>query len=56
MNLFMRFWVPDITAGSELFKWVTHEAWIRGTLLNLTINTGMSTYSGTGSFLGYKVN
>ena len=28
----------------------------QGNVVSLTINTGMSTYSGTGSFIGYKVN
>jgi hypothetical protein len=46
---------PDITSGSELTKWVTMKL-DQGNTVSLTINTGMSTYSGTGSFLGYKVN
>jgi hypothetical protein len=46
---------PDITSGSELIKWVTMKL-DQGTVVSLTINTGMSTFSGTGSFLGYRVN
>lgn len=46
---------PDISAGTELNKWVTYKL-NQGDILRLTINTGMSTSSGTGSFLGYKVN
>jgi hypothetical protein len=46
---------PDITAGTELTKWVTMKL-DQGNIVSLTINTGMSTYSGTGSFVGYKVN
>ena len=33
-----------------------HETLIYGNVISLTINTGVSTYSGTGSFIGYKVN
>jgi len=46
---------PDISASSELNKWVTMKL-DKGNIVSLTINTGMSTYSGTGSFVGYKVN
>jgi hypothetical protein len=46
---------PDISAGSELNKWVTMKL-VAGDTVSLTIMTGMSTYSGTGSFLGYRVN
>jgi hypothetical protein len=46
---------PDISAGSELFKWVTIKL-MKGDVIRLTINTGMSTASGTGMFLGYRVN
>ena len=46
---------PDITAGSELTKWVTMKL-NSGDVVSLTISTGMSTFSGTGSFVGYKVN
>jgi len=46
---------PDISAGTEINKWVTYKL-DQGNTIKLTINTGMSTYSGTGSFLGYKVN
>ncbi|HKK43447.1 MAG TPA: hypothetical protein VJ963_13615 [Bacteroidales bacterium] len=46
---------PDISSGSELIKWVTMKL-SQGDVISLTINTGTSTYSGTGSFVGYKVN
>lgn len=46
---------PDISAGTELTKWVTMKL-NSGDVVGLTISTGMSTFSGTGSFLGYKVN
>jgi hypothetical protein len=46
---------PDISSGSELAKWVTVKL-DQGNIVSMTINTGTSTYSGTGSFLGYKVN
>jgi hypothetical protein len=46
---------PDITSSSELTKWVTMKLDL-GTTVSLTINTGTSNYSGTGSFIGYKVN
>ena len=46
---------PDISSGTELTKWVTMKL-DQGNVVSLTINTGMSTYSGTGSFIGYKVN
>ena len=46
---------PDITSGTELTKWVTMKLDL-GNVVSLTINTGTSTYSGTGSFIGYKVN
>jgi hypothetical protein len=46
---------PDISAGSEINKWVTYKL-NQGDILRLTIYTGMSTVSGTGSFIGYKVN
>ncbi len=46
---------PDISSGTELTKWVTMKL-DQGNVISLTINTGMSTYSGTGSFIGYKVN
>ncbi len=45
----------DIVTNSELTKWVTMKL-DQGNVVSLTINTGMSTYSGTGSFIGYKVN
>jgi hypothetical protein len=45
----------DIVSNSELTKWVTIKL-DQGSNVNLTINTGVSTYSGTGSFIGYKVN
>jgi hypothetical protein len=46
---------PDISANTELTKWVTLKLDL-GNTVSLTINTGMSNYSGTGSFIGYKVN
>jgi hypothetical protein len=46
---------PDITSGTELTKWVTMKL-DQGNIISMTINTGTSTYSGTGSFIGYKVN
>ena len=46
---------PDISSGTELIKWVTMKL-DQGDVISLTINTGTSTYSGTGSFVGYKVN
>jgi C1q domain len=46
---------PDITSMTDLTKWVTMKL-DQGNVVSLTINTGTSTYSGTGSFLGYKVN
>jgi hypothetical protein len=45
----------DIVSNSELTKWVTMKL-DQGNVISLTINTGVSTYSGTGSFVGYKVN
>jgi hypothetical protein len=45
----------DILTNTELTKWVTMKLDL-GNTVSLTINTGMSTYSGTGSFIGYKVN
>jgi C1q domain len=45
----------DILTNSELTKWVTIKL-DQGNVISLTINTGVSTYSGTGSFIGYKVN
>jgi hypothetical protein len=45
----------DIVTNTELTKWVTMKLDL-GNVVSLTINTGMSTYSGTGSFIGYKVN
>lgn len=46
---------PDISAGTELSKWVTLKL-NQGDYVSLTINTGMSTFSGTGSFVGYLAN
>ena len=46
---------PDISSGTELIKWVTMKL-NQGDVISLTINTGTSTYSGTGTFVGYKVN
>ena len=46
---------PDITSGTEFTKWVTMKL-DQGNIVSLTINTGTSTFSGTGSFIGYKVN
>ena len=46
---------PDIVAGTELVKWVTMKL-NSGDIISLTINTGTSNNSGTGSFVGYKVN
>lgn len=46
---------PDISAGSELSKWVTIKLALND-VIRLTIYTGMSTNSGTGTFLGYKVD
>jgi hypothetical protein len=46
---------PDISSGTEIIKWVTMKL-DQGNVISLTINTGTSTYSGTGSFLGYKAN
>jgi hypothetical protein len=46
---------PDISSGTELIKWVTMKL-NQGDIIRLTIYTGMSTFSGTGSFLGYWVN
>jgi hypothetical protein len=46
---------PDISSGAELSKWVTMKL-NQGEYVSLTINTGMSQYSGTGSFVGYRVN
>ena len=45
----------DIVSGTGLTKWVTIKL-DQGSNVSLTINTGVSTYSGTGSFIGYKVN
>jgi hypothetical protein len=45
----------DIVSNTELTKWVTIKL-DQGSNVSLTINTGVSTYSGTGSFIGYKVN
>jgi hypothetical protein len=46
---------PDITSGTELTKWVTMKL-DQGNVVSMTINTGTSTFSGTGTFIGYKVN
>ncbi len=46
---------PDISSGTELIKWVTMKL-DQGDVISLTINTGTSTYSGTGTFVGYKIN
>jgi len=46
---------PDISAGTELYKWVIVKL-NQGDIIRLTINTGMATYSGSGFFLGYRVN
>ncbi len=46
---------PDISSGTELIKWVTLKL-NQGDEISLSINTGTSTYSGTGTFVGYKVN
>ena len=46
---------PDITSGTELTKWVTMKL-DQGNVVSMTINTGTSTYSGSGTFVGYKVN
>jgi hypothetical protein len=46
---------PDISSGTELTKWVTIKL-NSGDYVSLTINTGTSTYSGTGSFVGYLAN
>jgi hypothetical protein len=46
---------PDITQYTEISKWVTIKL-NQGETVSLTINTGTSTYSGTGSFVGYRVN
>jgi len=46
---------PDITQYTELSKWVTIKL-TQGETVSLTINTGTSTYSGTGTFVGYRVN
>ena len=46
---------PDIIAGTELSKWVVMKL-NQGDFISLTINTGMSTFSGTGSFVGYRNN
>jgi hypothetical protein len=45
----------DILSNSEFTRWVTIKLDL-GNVISLTINTGVSTYSGTGSFVGYKVN
>jgi hypothetical protein len=45
----------DIVTLSELTKWVTLKL-DQGNTVSLTINTGVSSYSGTGSFIGYKAN
>ena len=46
---------PDIGTLAELTKWVTMKL-DQGNVVSLTIYTGTSTNSGTGSFIGYKVN
>jgi hypothetical protein len=46
---------PDINSGSELTKFVTMKL-DGGDIVYLKLYTGLSTYSGTGSFIGYKVN
>jgi hypothetical protein len=46
---------PDILAGTELTRWVVMKL-NQGETVSLTINTGMSQYSGTGSFVGYRNN
>lgn len=45
----------DISSGTELFKWVIMKL-NTGDVISLTIFTGNATVSGTGSFLGYRVN
>ena len=45
----------DIVSNTELSKWITLKL-DQGNTVSLTINTGVSSYSGTGSFIGYKVN
>jgi hypothetical protein len=45
----------DIVSNTEFSRWVTLKL-DQGNTVSLTINTGVSTYSGTGSFIGYKVN
>jgi hypothetical protein len=45
----------DIVSNTEFSKWVTLKL-DQGNTVSLSINTGVSTYSGTGSFIGYKVN
>jgi hypothetical protein len=46
---------PDISSGAELNKTVTIKL-DQGDSISLTIYTGTATVSGTGSFVGYKVN
>jgi hypothetical protein len=45
----------DIVTNTEFSKWVTLKL-DQGNTVSLSINTGVSNYSGTGSFIGYKVN
>jgi hypothetical protein len=45
----------DIVTGTEFSKWIIMKL-NQGETVSLTINTGMSQYSGTGSFVGYRVN
>jgi hypothetical protein len=45
----------DIVTNTELTKWVTLKLDL-GNTVSLTMNTGVSNYSGTGSIIGYKVN
>jgi hypothetical protein len=45
----------DIVTNSELSKWVTLKLNL-GDTVSVSINTGLSNYSGTGSFIGYRVN
>lgn len=46
---------PDISYNTEFTKFITAKL-TQGDIISLTINTGVSTNSGTGSFVGYKVN
>jgi hypothetical protein len=45
----------DISSNTEVTKLITMKL-DQGNTVNLTINTGASSNSGTGSFIGYKVN